>query len=76
MLQDMVWSDGDSLRSSEYEGWIVNFICNHVQPGVKFFVVHLELAGANEGLAGGVLDDTYNSLGSSNSHNGAWGEWL
>ena len=29
-------------------------------------VVHLELVGADDGLAGSVLDDTYNSLNSSN----------
>ena len=65
--QDVVRSDGDSLRSSKYEGLIVHFLCNHVQPGMEFFVVHLELVGADDGLASGVLDDTYNSLNSSNS---------
>ena len=65
--KDMVWSDGDPLRSSEDEGSIIYFLCDHVQPGVKFFVIHLELVGANEGLAGVVLDDSNNSLNSSNS---------
>ena len=37
---------------------IVHFLRNHVQPGVEFFVVHLELIGANDGVAGSVLDDT------------------
>ena len=62
----MVRSDGDPLRSSKYEGSIVHFLCNHVQPGVEFFVVHLKLVGADDGLAGSVLDDTNNSLDSSN----------
>ena len=29
-------------------------------------MVHFELVGANDSLAGGVLDDTFNSLDSSN----------
>ena len=33
---------------------------------MEFFVVHLELVGADDSLAGGVLDDTYNSPDSSN----------
>ena len=65
--QDMVWGDGNSLRSSKDERSIIYFLCDHVQPGVKFFVIHLELVGANDSLAGGVLDDSYNSLNSSNS---------
>ena len=64
--QDVVRSDGDSLRSSEYEGSIIHFLHNHVQPGMEFFVIHLELVGANDGLAGSVLIDTYNSINSSN----------
>ena len=62
----MVRSDGYPFRSSEYERLIVHFLRNHVQPGVEFFVVHLELVGADDSLAGGVLDDTYNSPDSSN----------
>ena len=65
--QDMVWGDGDPLRSFEDERSIIYFLCDHVQPGVKFFVIHLELVGADDGLAGGVLDDSNNSLNSSNS---------
>ena len=65
--QDMVWGDGNSLRSSEDEGSIIYFLCDHVQPGMKFFVIHLELVEADDGLAGGVLDDSNNSLNSSNS---------
>ena len=37
------------------------------QPGVKFFVIHLELVGPDDGFAGGVLDDANDSLNSSNS---------
>ena len=65
--KDMVWGDGDPLRSSEDERSIIYFLRDHVQPGVKFFVIHLELVGADDGLAGGVLDDSNNSLNSSNS---------
>ena len=64
--RDVVRGDGNSLRSSEDDGSIVHFLCNHVQPSMEFFVLHLELVGANEGLAGGVLDDLYNSLNTSN----------
>ena len=55
------------MRSSEDERSIIYFLRDHIQPGVKFFVIHLELVGADDGLAGGVLDDSYNSLNSSNS---------
>ena len=64
--QDVVQSDVYFFRSCEYEGLIVHFLRNHVQPGMEFFIFHLELGGADDGLAFGVLDDTYNSLNSSN----------
>ena len=63
----MVRGDGYSLRSSEDERSIVHLLRDHAQPGSEFLVVHLELVGANDGLAGGVLDDANNPLDSPNS---------
>ena len=63
----MVWGDRNPLRSSKDERSIIYFLCDHVQPGVKFFVINLELIGADDSLVGGVLDESNNSFNSSNS---------
>ena len=44
--EDVVGREGDSHRSSQDQGFVVDLVDDHVEPGEKFLVIHLNLVGA------------------------------